>query len=207
MKKITILILFILFVSNISLLAQSDSTKFKGMVYSFVPQYLINSGIRIDIEKQISGKHWIQICPQFYLGENRNDNEFRDGFKDYNNLLGGGLHLYHKIFVNWDESQKGGLYFSYGLTYDYFEIEYDAYYLGNPIDAKATINKMGGDLILGYQFLIKKKLSIDLYTGVGSRYSILDTNGDNENIFNDSYFDYNYSGNILLVGFRIGIVL
>ena len=206
MKKILIFTsLFILAISG-ELSAQTDSLAFKKTIYSFMPQYLINRGIRIDIEKQISGKHWIQICPQFYLSEKDNEDNFIYDENSFNSLIGGGLNVYHKIFAHSDFT-KHGLYFSYGVTYNYFEIEYFDDYLGSTINAEATIHKVGFDINLGYQFMIKQIVSIDLFTGVGTRYSFMETNSDNKEKFNATYFGYNYTGNLLLLGVRIGVIL
>ncbi|HAN17373.1 MAG: hypothetical protein A2X13_00820 [Bacteroidetes bacterium GWC2_33_15] len=206
MKKVLILTsIFILAISG-QLSAQSDTLAFKKTIYSFMPQYLINRGIRIDIEKQISGKHFIQICPQFYLSEKDNDESFVYDENSYNSLIGGGVNVYHKIFAH-SNFTKNGLYFSYGVSYNYFEIEYFDEYLGSTINANATIQKMGFDITLGYQFMIKQIISIDIFTGAGTRYSIMETNSDNKDKFNATYFGYNYTGNLLLLGARIGVIL
>jgi len=192
--------------------AQTDTVKINGLIYSFVPQYLINRGIRLDIEKQITNRSFIQFCPQFYLGERetRDNDIYYDDYNydddDYNKVLGGALNVYHKIFANKNFTQSG-VYFSYGLSYSYFEIDYYEEYLDATINANATIQKYGGDMLLGYQFFIKNKLTIDLYTGVGIRFSEMDTNGDNKDRFNSNYFGYNYTGNLMHLGFRIGLIL
>lgn len=213
MRKFILLtgILFVL-ITGLSK-AQSDTTKIDGMIYSFVPQYLINHGIRIDIEKQITPRSFIQFCPQFYLGEqkdfNSNDVYYDDisySEDDFNKVIGGGLNIYHKIFANSDFTSNG-IYFSYGLSYSYFEIDYFEEYLGNTINANGKIQKYGGDLLIGYQFFFGNKLSLDLYTGIGSRFSTMDTDGQDRDRFNTNYFSYKYNGNLLHVGFRIGLIL
>lgn len=218
MKKIILItsILISLFIKPST--AQEDTTKLKGIVYSFVPQYLINSGIRIDIEKQITPRSFIQICPQFYLGEKNNNNSsefyYDDTYyydyyydnDDYNKLVGGGLNIYHKVFAN-SNFLKKGIYFSYGLSYSYFEIDYYEKYLNSTINANAKIQKYGGDLLIGYQLFLKNKLSIDVYTGLGVRNSNMETDSGNRDRFNSSYFGYNYTGNLMHLGFRIGLIL
>lgn len=214
MKKIILLISIITILIANDTFAQKDTVKIDGMIYSFVPQYLINRGIRLDIEKQITPRSFIQICPQFYLGE-RNDYSSSDiNYDDYyyydenefNKVTGGGLNVYHKVFAN-TNFLKNGIYFSYGLSYNYFEIEYYENYLDAIINAKGKIKKYGGDLLIGYQFLFRHKLSLDLYTGVGTRFSNMNTNGESKDRFNSSYFGYNYTGNIMHIGFRIGLIL
>jgi hypothetical protein len=213
MKKILLIAIIISIFFNTETQAQKDTVKLDGIIFSFVPQYLINRGIRLDIEKQITPRSFIQICPQFYLGEqkdrNSNDIYYNDvsyDEDDFNKVTGGGLNIYHKIFANEDFLSKG-VYFSYGVSYSYFEIEYFDEYLGNTINSTGTIQKVGGDLLIGYQFFFRNKLSIDLYTGVGTRFSEMDTDGEDSNRFNNNYFSYNYSGNLMHIGFRIGLIL
>jgi hypothetical protein len=213
MRKLLLLttLMGILF-ANISQ-AQKDTVKLDGMIYSFVPQYLINKGIRIDIEKQITPRSFIQFCPQFYLGEQKDFNStdiYYDDVNydddDFNKVTGGGLNIYHKIFANTDFT-RNGVYFSYGFSFSYFEIDYYEEYLGSTINANGKIQKYGGDLLIGYQFFFGSKLSLDLYTGAGTRFSTMDTNGENHDRFNSNYFGYNYQGNLLHVGLRIGLIL
>jgi hypothetical protein len=213
MKKTLLLTLIISTFFNVEIQAQKDTVKLDGMIFSFVPQYLINRGIRIDIEKQISPRSFIQICPQFYLGEqkdhNNNDLYYNDvsyDEDDFNKIIGGGINIYHKVFANKDFLNKG-VYFSYGVSYSYFEIEYFEEYLDNTINATGVVQKIGGDLLIGYQFFFRNKLSLDLYTGIGTRFSEMDTDGESTNRFNTNYFSYNYNGNLMHLGFRIGLIL
>lgn len=213
MKKILLLAIIISVIVNTETTAQNDTTKLQGMIYSFVPQYLINHGIRLDIEKQITPRSFIQICPQFYLGEKKEYNTNEVYYNDmsyeedeFNDVIGGGINIYHKIFAN-KNFMDYGVYFSYGFSYSYFEIDYLEDYLDNTINTTGTIQKVGGDLLIGYQFFFRNKLSVDLYTGVGTRFSELDNETGNTNRFNDNYFSYNYNGNLMHVGFRIGLIL
>lgn len=213
MKKLVLLttIVSVLFINES--FSQKDTTKIEGMIYSFVPQYLINRGIRLDIEKQITQRSFIQFCPQFYLGEQKDYNSSDMYYNDvpydedeFEKVTGGALNIYHKVFAN-PNFVENGIYFSYGLSYSYFEIEYLEEYLDNPINATGTIQKYGGDLLIGYQLFFRNKLSLDLYTGIGTRFSDMDTNAENKNRFNTNYFSYNYNGNLLHLGFRIGLIL
>lgn len=175
-------------------------------IYSFVPQYLFKNGIRIDIEKQLKNQHFIQICPVFYLSEKDEDDNFVYDNNSYTNLFGAGMHLHHKYFVA-EDFKKNPLYISYGLNYNYFEIDYLDEYLDETILANASIHKMGFDVTIGYQYFIKDVLSIDVFTGLGTRYAIMETTGDDTNRFNEGFLGYNYTGNLLLLGIRLGIKL
>jgi len=201
MKKYLLLSLLFLLFFNV----YPQEEKNKETIYSFLPQYLINRGIRIDIEKQIGPRHYLQICPQFYLSEKDEDNFALDKNK-FSYLIGGGLNIYHKIFT-FEDFKKYGLYLSYGLSYNYFNIEYIDYSGEVGVSAVGNIHKVGGDLIIGYQFFFREVVSLDVFTGLGTRYSYMDAGSADTDRFNTGYFGYNYTGNILLLGLRIGVIL
>ena len=203
MKKIFYLLCLILSFYYAS--AQEETSR--ETIYSFLPQYLINRGIRIDVDKQIGRRHYLQICPQFYLSEKHEGDLVLDKNK-YSYLIGGGLNLYHKIFA-FEEFKDYGLYLSYGLSYNYFHVEYTDDSGGNNvlISAEGEIHKIGSDLTIGYQFFIRRVVALDFFTGLGTRISFMDAGGADTDRFNTGYFGYNYTGNILLLGMRIGVVL
>jgi hypothetical protein len=200
-KPFLVALIFILSFSQ----AFSQEEQTRESIYSFVPQYLINRGIRVDIEKKLTQRHFLQICPQFYLSEKEEDT-FLNSTNQFSYLIGGGLNVYDKIFAA-ESYKEYGLYFSYGLSYNYFYIEYLDDSGESELSAKANISKLGGDLILGYQFFIRDLVSIDIYTGLGTRVSFMDANGADTDRFNTGYFGYNYTGNILLLGLRLGVIL
>jgi hypothetical protein len=201
MRKIQIILLILLSASSI----YAQDIEKKKTVYSFVPQYLINRGIRIDVEKHIKNNHVIQFCPQFYLSE-RDEDDFFNNTNKYNYLIGGGMNVYHKIFASSDY-KKYGLYLSYGISASYFNIEYTDDSDNLNISAKADIFKTGIDVLLGYQIFAYDIISIDIYTGLGTRLSFLDTNGTDKDKFNNGYYGYAYTGNIMHLGLRIGVIL
>ena len=161
MKKYIILSMFsVLFIQT-----YSQETASRETIYSFVPQYLINRGIRVDVEKQVSSRHFLQLCPQFYLSEKNEDN-YLSSKNQFSYLVGGGLNVYDKIFAS-EEYKDYGLYFSYGLSYNYIYIEYTDFSGDFEKSATGNIHKVGADLILGYQFFVRKILSVDIYTEIG----------------------------------------
>lgn len=185
--------------------AQDSIPQIHGTIYSFMPQYLINNGIRIDIEKQLKNKHFIQVSPQFYLSEQNKEDGSNSDDNSFTNLVGGGVNIYHKYFVD-DDFLKNPLYISYGLSYNYFNIDYYDEYLGSLIHANADIHKMGVDITVGYQKIIGDVVSLDIFTGLGTRYSVMGTDSESDDRFNSSYYGYNYTGNLMLLGLKIGLI-
>ena len=78
-----------------------DSTR--TLIISGVPQYVINHGLRIDIEKQLpNNRQWLIISPQYYMGwvdGNRDDFDSPNPGTDGDSLFGFGFDLTHKIFL------------------------------------------------------------------------------------------------------------
>jgi hypothetical protein len=199
------LLLPLLFFLMANAFPQEPEEKTDETIYSFVPQYLINRGIRVDIEKQLKPRQLLQICPQFYLSEKDEDNSLQDK-NQFSYLIGVGLNVYHKIFA-FEEYKKYGLYLSYGISYNYFNIEYIDHSGDFDVSAKGNIHKAGGDLVLGYQFFVHEIVSVDVFTGLGTRVSYMDAGGADTDRFNTGYYGYNYTGNIMLLGLRIGVIL
>ena len=176
--------------------AQSEPIVFDKTIVSIVPQYLITQGIRLDIEKQIKGSHFIQVCPQFYSSQ---DTKYGNG---YEYSTGAGLFLYHKYFPNSDFINNE-IYISYGLTYNFYNLK-PAENATSGIEDR-NINKIGADLIIGVQFFYNDVISFDLFTGLGTRVSFI--NGEMKPQESDrGYSAYDYSGNLLLLGFRLGVL-
>jgi hypothetical protein len=46
---------------------------------------------------------------------------------------------------------------------------------------------------------------VDFYAGMGSRFTNLESDAENPREFKDVYYEYGYSGNILILGFRISL--
>ena len=201
MQKYIVLFLFLpIFYTSFSQETEKNKT-----VYSFVPQYLINRGIRIDIEKHIKNNHVLQFCPQFYLSE-RDEDDFSTSKNKYSYLIGGGMNIYHKIFASPDYKNYG-LYLAYGISLSYYNIEYTDDSENFAIAAKADVVKTGLDVLLGYQLFSHDIFSIDIYTGLGTRLSFMDSNGADKDRFNNGYYGYAYTGNIMHLGVRIGVIL
>ncbi len=203
MQRLLTIILFLLVLTRSY--SQEIETEKNKTVYSFVPQYLINHGIRIDVEKHIKNNHVIQFCPQFYLSERDEDDFFTDKNK-YSFLIGGGMNIYHKIFAS-SNYKRYGLYLSYGVSLNYFNIEYTDDSDNLTIAAKADVFKTGLDVLLGYQIFAGDILTIDIYSGLGTRFSFMDTNGTDKDRFNSGFYGYAYTGNIMHLGLRLGVIL
>ena len=199
MKKIST-VFIILIIAIIPAISQTDSSRNKVM--SFVPQYLINNGIRVDYELRIHKNNWLQLCPQFYLTEKGSNSTSNSD--NYNEVAGVGIFAYHKVYLN-KRKLPFGAYFSYGATYNYFTIKFDETNNNVTTSENTQINKFGGDFLIGYQTIVSERIVLDVYTGIGGRYSNYKYSGTTRPKYNDTYWDYGYTGNLMHLGFRIGI--
>lgn len=195
----------------------------KKLLISISLQHLIKSGLRVEIEPHLGKKNWLTIAPMIYLNHS-NNNQFNSDFDElkYNNtydkLTGIGLELNHKIFLN-DQNIPDGPYFAYGLFYQHVYLEYGEYVFYSTVydglnveryglmDIKHNIDKMGTNILLGYHYHpYENIIFIDMYIGVGIRYSIQDSNYDSNRDYSGSIIDFGYTGTIPMAGFKCGFV-
>jgi hypothetical protein len=200
-KKRMIGLLFIIVSLSINHLSYSQTDSLKSGVIAFHPFHLIQNGIRLDYDRNIGEKQWIQIGPQFYAVEYADDLNYH-GFI---NLIGFGVSGYHRIYLS-RKVKNFGTYISYGVSYNYFSLkyEYDSVNSSSIIASNTNINKFGADVIIGYQMLVFDQLVLDLYAGLGGRYSDRQYTGIKHESFSDSMIDYGYTGNVMILGIRLG---
>ena len=194
----------------------------KKVLVSISPQHLIKSGLRVEIEPCLGKKNWLTIAPMIYLNHS-NNNQFNSDFNEleynntYNRLTGAGLELNHKIFL-YDQNLPNGPYFAYGLFYQHVYLEYEEYVFYSTVydglnveryglmDIKHNIDKMGTSLLLGYHYPYDNIIFIDMYVGLGIRYSIQGSNYDSNRDYSGSIIDFGYTGTIPMAGFKCGFM-
>ena len=211
MKNILIILAFTAMVAA-SCLAQEKVSFVPRTGIGFVPQYTISGGLRFDIDRSISktSNQWLIISPQvFALSGQKHDHDFES-------LLGAGLDLKHKIYLNPNSMKPLGFYAQYGLMFQYFSMTEKRLYTqlvpSNGVEyyevangsVKTNLYKMGGNFHLGYQWLVGDKVYFDIYTGAGIRISHNNRNEGFDTWYNNNWVDYGYSGTLLDAGFRLG---
>jgi hypothetical protein len=206
--KIAVLILFIVFPASIGIAFASDKTsepevKYKSVI-NILPAYLSVNGMRLDYDIALTRNHWIQAGPVLFLAENKTG-RYLAGDK-YLQHFGAGLHLYHRYYPG-QGFQNTPVYISYGGMWHYNHLEYNKESSGIESDRYSAIQKVGADVIIGFCWVAADRLLIDFYTGMGVRYSTLTTDAPEPSRFNDGYFAPGYSGNVLLLGVRIGFLM
>jgi hypothetical protein len=191
--KATLTLLILSLIISISAIAQEDiqATKEKKFAISFVPQYAITGGMRIDFDFKLSKKTWLTLAPTLYYV----NNSYMYG-NDETSYSGVSLDLNYRYFP----SEKG-VYAAAGLLYKYLDIDYSEY--NDDTRKMSDINTVGLNIMFGYQFILVEQLFLDIYLGWGFRYSIEDSK-ETANIWDDSILDLGYSGFLPIAGLRIG---
>jgi len=223
-KIILILSLSFLLIFSLSenILSQTDTLERKSMQIAIIPQYIIQHGMRIDIEPLFkNGKHSLQISPQFYYNENEvyysNNPLYYDYEEEYEKMIGYGIGLHHKIFAHYFNDKKWVIYFSYGGEYAHFTMDYKSwewveytedglqYIEYNLIDVEQNTDRIRFNLLMGIQFNYVENLFLDFYIGTGGVYSINDMNSPfAKPIKTDNIYDYAFTGIYIPIGFKFG---
>jgi hypothetical protein len=201
MQKLTFLILLC---SGLFFNVQAQSPV---NLIKIVPQSLPNNTLKISWEHGTSSKASINVSPFITLYDRKNEK-----------VWGAGIELAKKIYVSRMDSAAPlkGFYGAGSFSYAFYSTEYKRYddstftgIYGNPTRTSSgriyheTINQIGADLFLGYQFPIKKVLYIDVYLGGGLRYSF-SSEGSNS-YYKSGINDYAYIGVIPKAGVKIGL--
>lgn len=192
--------------------AQNEKPFERQKIFSIVPQYVIQNGFRFDYEFTLRNnlKSWLQLSPELFISTH-STNISTDNYKS---MIGAGLEIHHKYYLK-EPNENGGYYFGYGgglqffgikdnesVSYTYTEngTEYISF---REEEVNNTINRLLLNFIIGKQVVSFKPFIVDYYLGVGFRYSV-DKNLNLLNTYNSTWFDYGYSGSLLVSGIKIG---
>ncbi len=198
------------------LTAQDQTYKWRIMG---VPQHLFKNGLRIEIDKQTRGTNaWWVFAPQYYIDLSNTNNLNLYNNPAYKQMHGFGMSVYRKVFVS-KKSPNQGVYIGGGLGYQNFNLLVDRgrwneftkdglnYFRMEKSDYEVHINKALIDAIVGYQKEITDRLFLDIFIGVGLRYSFYDQPSGSDIRFNENTFDFGYTGTAFLAGLRLGVSL
>lgn len=198
MKRIIVFFLF-LFVAQ----AVHSQSLFNRNTVSLVPLNLINGGLRIDFEHQIgeNSRNWILLGPQYYYKDVTEYESMNFGDFDELEFRGMGLELAYKHLLE-EAGFSGNAYYLVGVSFQYFDIKNEDKI--NP--GSILLQKTGAHFIIGYQMKTKERINIDLFTGLGFRYTLEEAN-DMKNDFSELSWNLGYTGPAFLLGVKIGIIL
>lgn len=210
MKIIQIILLSI--VTSTMVFAQDELAFKREKIVSIVPQYVFQNGFRVDYEftLQNNRKSWLQFSPELFISTDGNNMTSNN----YNSMRGIGLEVHYKYFMK-EPNERYGFYFAYGGGLQFFGIkedqsvlysypEYGTNYISYKNEEVSTpVNRLLLNFMVGKQIVRYKPFIVDYYLGVGFRYS-MDKNLDLLETYNQSWFDYGYSGSLLVAGVKFG---
>lgn len=108
------------------------------------------------------------------------------------------FHVYTVI----NPSSSHRLYFSPYLMNHYLTLERRDYsYSGSAIWKSDTFDALSGGMLFGWSYTFANRINMDIYTGGGLRKTF---NYEQSDGYNDSVFDYGYSGIVPRLGVDIG---
>jgi len=214
MKKAIIVLIAI--VGSLSIQAQEtafsareNSNKY---IWSIVPQYTAESCMRMDIERRLNNGTSIIVAPRFYVKSSDSWEGNNDG-----KMAGIGGEIFHKLRINSLENSYRG-YIAYGVLYNFYDVISSettwepSTSMGVPTseavveDKHNGVNKMGPNLAIGLEMEPVERLIIDIYAGVGARYSFV-SYGDKTFIDNHtSILDIGFTGILPLAVVKVGVV-
>lgn len=210
MKRLITLILIICAFNN--MFAQFPDSLKSTKIISIVPQYVFQNGFRVDYEFNMKNnkKSWIQFSPEFFINTG---SESMTG-KSYKSMSGIGLEIHHKYFMD-NHNRRFGYYMAYGTGYQHYGIKDNQqvkftysengaeYFSYKSADVTTPINRILLNFVFGKQVILHKPIILDYYLGVGFRYSMTNKMELIDN-YNETWFDYGYSGSLLVAGFKFG---
>lgn len=190
--------------------------------FSHEPFYMIKNILKTDVDIALGSGNWLIISPMFAARENHYEDEYYyydDYYEDeFNKLLGFGVNVGHRMYGNPIDIPRG-IYFMYQAGWRHYKLDYRDRTWGETefdgydaitydyFDMSTTIDKLGLDILIGYQFVIKNALMLDLYLGGGIRYSIKEFAGNQKREFKYNFIDYGYTGLLPQGGVRLGVIL
>lgn len=210
MKIIFFILLSIL--ASTMVFSQDEKPFQREKIMSIVPQYVFQNGFRVDYEFTLGDnrKSWLQFSPELYISTDGNNMTSAN----YNNMKGIGLEVHHKYFMK-EPDERYGFYFAYGGGLQFFGIkndqnvqytysEYDTNYISYKTESVNTaINRVLLNFVVGKQVRRYDPFVVDYYLGIGFRYS-MDKNMELMERYNQTWFDYGYSGSLLVAGLKFG---
>ncbi len=177
--------------------------RYRGII-NILPFYMAVNGLRLDYDISLNKNHWIQAGPVLFLAEN-DKNNYLAGDR-YSRHSGAGMHLYHRYYPG-EGFGNIPVYISYGGMWHYNHLLYNEKLDGIEYERYSAFQKFGADVIIGLYGVAADRLLIDLYTGMGVRFTTMTSDAEEPSTFNNGFFGPGYSGNILILGIRIGFLM
>ncbi|GHT40487.1 hypothetical protein FACS189437_06140 [Bacteroidia bacterium] len=221
-SKLILLSCLFLFSGLITLHAQDAEKKLPRYAVSVEPFYLYNGGLRLNVEKRLSDKEWLELNITGYHLSHRDirANNFlwwsyeegghftsNSDFEQFSGLKGLGIgSTYKKYFY-------GTCFVSTSASYAYYNVEYPAWNFHPYVEEDLTFyeyglkdthqhfNKIAGNLCIGAHSSFRHAYSIEFYGGLGYAHSFYN---QDKKAYNETVFGFGYRGIHPVFGMKIG---
>ena len=222
-RKIFIVALLCGFCLPACLQAQTTEKNTDHYAVSFEPNHLLNGGLRVNLEKSISSKNWIELnLTGYYLprrDEQSANNDYfywwDDGYRTSNSdfekiagLSGMGIGLTHKHYFSFPLTIHTALsYNRYNVSYtgyEFYSYQEDGltFYDYMWADTQQSFHKLALHIAVGVRSTIRHAVFAEPYVGLGGAYSFYDTS---KRHYNNTMFGYGYRGIYLTAGVKLGV--
>jgi len=174
-------------------LATANSPEYKNILKMSVSLFT-QSTFQLGLERFVKPTTSIYITAGFSLQNS-----------DYENNWGirNELQMKFNVFTLLKPATSQRLYFAPYIMNQYYVTErntYDGY--GNPYWQSDSFDAFSGGMLFGWSFSFANRVNLDIYTGGGIRKTFNYDMADN--YYDNSIFDYGYSGIVPRLGIDIG---
>jgi hypothetical protein len=194
MKKLTSVLLLVLSISGASaqVLATANSPEYKNLLK-------MSTSLFVRSTFQLGYERYFNQNTSFYLaaGLGYRDNDYEKVF-----AVRSEAQMRFHVYTVVQPRQSHRLYFAPYLLNEYYETEYNHYTSGYEMWSTDTFDAFGGGMLFGWSYSFANRINLDIYTGGGFRKTF---GYDSEsNYYDDSVFEYGYSGIVPRLGIDIG---
>ena len=206
--------------------SQEDEVSYEDRQFAIgmTPQHMLKNGFRVDVEWMVDyPEHSLVIAPLYYYGFVNNSLEEIES-KDL--MSGYGFEVIHKYYLNdktfGEDDRK--IYFGHGPYFRRYKMTFDAVewkdqpgedgiqvYRQELTEHNRNVSKFGYSVMFGINMMPYDNFLMDIYAGMGIRgtsaTSTLPEEHKHARKYDRNFFDYEYQGPVLLMGFKLGVLL
>jgi hypothetical protein len=221
-SRLTLLSCLFLFSGFIPVYAQYVEEKLPRYAVSVEPFYLFNGGLRVNVEKQLKPKEWLELNITGYrmpYSEIRENNFLWWGseegghvtpnsdFEQFTELSGFGIGGTYKRYLS------SSWLVSTNFSYTYYNVGYPdwdfhpyredglTFYDYGLKDTYQTFNKLTGNVCIGVHSDFSHAYLVEFYGGLGGAYSFYN---QNKKSYDETMFGFGYRGIHLVFGMKVG---
>lgn len=184
---------------------------------SILPLYLYSKAIKFDTELQFKDiNHGIILSTEIYNGltEDASNQLFGGNSEATDKITGWGIGLAYKY--KFSKEDNTSFYISPGLTVRKLNIRAESedfipytkdnllYYKYGNIDKYYKLNGLLLSATMGYQKVWKPGILLDLYMGIGHKFSSKNEQLNKIRDYTKYAYNYGFNGPVFLIGFKIG---